>query len=125
MEDGRVWAFEESLWTADAEHYRESIDESALMVVPQPPYVLESEAAVEAVSRTPRWDAVRFSDQRIVRPQEGLIVVAYKVEASKGGGKTYVAHCTSTYRRIEHERWTVVQHQQTPPLVAEAQLEAG
>ncbi|MGK6324990.1 DUF4440 domain-containing protein [Sphingomonas sp. DT-51] len=128
MEDGRVWAFEESLWTADADHYRESIDESALMVVPQPPYVLESEAAVEAVSRTPRWDEVRFSDQRIVRPQEGLIVVAYKVEASKGnsggeGGETYVAHCTSTYRRIEHERWTVVQHQQTPPLVAEAQLE--
>ncbi|MBB3695306.1 DUF4440 domain-containing protein [Sphingomonas sp. BK580] len=124
MEDGRVWAFEESLWTADAEHYRESIDESALMVVPQPPYVLESDAAVEAVSRTPRWDEVRFSDQRIVRPQEGLIVVAYKVEASKSGGETYVAHCTSTYRRIEHERWTVVQHQQTPPLVAEAQLEA-
>jgi hypothetical protein len=130
MEDQRVWAFEESLWTADADHYRESIDESALMVVPQPPYVLESEAAVEAVSQTPRWDAVRFSDQRIVRPQEGLIVVAYKVEASKGnagggGDETYVAHCTSTYRRIEHERWTVVQHQQTPPLVAEAKLEAG
>ncbi|MBY9064444.1 DUF4440 domain-containing protein [Sphingomonas yunnanensis] len=125
MEDQRVWAFEESLWTADADHYRESIDESALMVVPQPPYVLESAAAVEAVSKTPRWDAVRFSDQRIVRPQEGLIVAAYKVEASKGGGETYVAHCTSTYRRIEHERWTVVQHQQTPPLVAEAKLEAG
>jgi hypothetical protein len=125
MEDDRVWAFEESLWTADADHYRESIDESALMVVPQPPYVLESEAAVAAVRQTPRWDSVRFSAQHIVRPQEGLIVAAYKVEASKAGGETYVAHCTSTYRRIEHEHWTVVQHQQTPPLVAEAQLDPG
>lgn len=118
MEDDRVWAFEESLWTADAEHYRESIDESALMVVPQPPYVLESQAAVAAVSQTPRWESVSFSDGRIVRPQEGLIVIAYGVEATKGDER-YVAHCTSTYRRLEHDVWRVVQHQQTPPLTAE------
>lgn len=119
MEDDRVWAFEESLWTGDAAHYRESIDESALMVVPQPPYVLESAAAVDAVSDTPRWDSVTFSDGRIVRPQEGLIVVGYRAEAAKGD-EHYVAHCTSTYRRLEHEVWKVVQHQQTPPLTAGA-----
>ncbi|WP_394647512.1 DUF4440 domain-containing protein [uncultured Sphingomonas sp.] len=119
MEDDRVWAFEESLWTGDADHYRESIDESALMVVPQPPYVLESAAAVEAVAQTPRWETVTFSDGRIVRPQEGLIVVAYGIEAVKGDER-YVAHCTSTYRRVAHEQWTVVQHQQTPPLTADA-----
>ncbi len=118
MEDERVWAFEESLWTADAAHYRESIDDSCLMVVPQPPFVLESEAAVAAVSDTPRWSSVAFSEQRIVRPQEGLIVVAYKVEASKPDADAYVAHCTSTYRRLAHEEWKVVQHQQTPPLVS-------
>ncbi len=123
MEDDRVWAFEESLWTADAEHYRESIDESALMVVPQPPYVLESQAAVEAVSQTPRWESVSFSDGRIVRPQEGLIVIAYGVEATKGDER-YVAHCTSTYRRLEHDVWRVVQHQQTPPLTAEVRAES-
>lgn len=119
MEDDRVWAFEESLWTGDAQHYRESIDESALMVVPQPPFVLESAAAVEAVSQTPRWESVSFADGRIVRPQEGLIVIAYRVEAAKGDER-YVAHCTSTYRRVEHEVWRVVQHQQTPPLTADA-----
>jgi hypothetical protein len=119
MEDDRVWAFEESLWTGDAQHYRESIDESALMVVPQPPFVLESAAAVEAVSQTPRWESVSFADGRIVRPQEGLIVIAYRVEAAKGDER-YVAHCTSTYRRVEHEVWHVVQHQQTPPLTADA-----
>jgi hypothetical protein len=119
MDDDRVWAFEESLWTGDAQHYRESIDESALMVVPQPPYVLESRAAVDAVSQTPRWETVTFADARIVRPQEGLIVIAYRAEASKGDER-YVAHCTSTYRRLEHEVWRVVQHQQTPPLTADA-----
>ena len=37
-------------------------------------------------------------------------------EAEREGSQPYVAHCTSTYRRLGHEEWTVVQHQQTPPL---------
>lgn len=118
MEDDRVWAFEESLWTGDAQHYRESIDPACLMVVPMPPYVLEGEAAVQAVSDTPRWERVTLDDRRVVRPQEGLIVVGYTARAERGG-EGYVAHCTSTYRRLAHDEWRVVQHQQTPPLVAE------
>jgi hypothetical protein len=118
MDDDRVWAFEESLWTGDADHYRESIDASCVMVVPQPPFVLESDAAVQAVSDTPRWDSVSFSDGHIVRPQEGLIVIGYKAQATREGGGDYVAWCTSTYRRLEHEVWKVVQHQQTVPPVA-------
>ena len=51
-----------------------------------------------------------------MRPQEGLIVIGYTVDAEKDGGEKYAAHCTSTYRRLEHEVWKVVQHQQTPPL---------
>jgi hypothetical protein len=116
MDDDRVWAFEESLWTADEAHYRESIDEACLMVVPQPPHVLAGDEAVRAVADTPRWSEVRFSEQRVSRPQEGLIVIAYAVAAARGEER-YVAHCTSTYRRLEHELWKVVQHQQTPPLV--------
>jgi hypothetical protein len=120
MDDNRVWSFEESLWTADEAHYRELIDPECLMVVPQPPFVLGGEEAVKAVSQTPRWAEVVLSDRRVSRPQEGLIVIAYKAEA-KRGEEVYVAHCTSTIRRIEHEVWRVVQHQQTPPLVAQAQ----
>ena len=71
------------------------------------------------MASTPRWESVDFSDQQVKRPQEGLIVIAYRVEAAKGDGR-YVAHCTSTYRRVEHEVWRVVQHQQTPPLTADA-----
>ncbi len=120
MDDGRVWSFEESLWVGDAAHYRELIDEECLMVVPAPPYVLGGQQAVDAVSDTPRWSKVTMSEQRVSRPQEGLIVIAYKAEASKEDGQSYQAHCTTTMRRIEHEVWRVIQHQQTPPILAQA-----
>ncbi len=118
MEDQRVWAFEESLWTASAEHYQESIDENCLMVVPAPPYVLEGQQAIDAVKGTPRWSKVIFSEQKVSRPEEGLIVIAYKAEAEKDGASPYTAHCTSVYRRLGHDDWKVVQHQQTPPLTS-------
>lgn len=118
MEDDRVWAFEESLWTGDADNYREKMDDAVLVVVPTPPYVLAADAAVEAVSSTPRWSEATFAETQIARPQEGLIVVAYHVTAKREGEDAYEAHCTSTYRRVEHEVWQVVQHQQTPKLVA-------
>lgn len=116
MDDARIWAFEESLWTGDAEHYRESIDEACVMVLPAPPYAFDAEQAIAAVSDTPRWSSVTFSDTQVSRPQEGLIVIAYKATAERDGADGYEAHCTSTYRRIAHEEWRVVQHQQTPPL---------
>lgn len=115
MEDERVWSFEESLWTADALHYQESIDDEVLMVLPTPPFVLDGQAAIEAVTHTPRWSEVELTERRVSRPQEGLIVVAYHVRASREG-ETYEAWSTSTYRRIAHEEWRVVQHQQTPKL---------
>jgi hypothetical protein len=118
MDDERVWAFEESLWTADADHYRASIDDACLMVLPTPPYVMSSEQSIEAVSSTPRWSHVELTERQVARPQEGMIVVAYRAEAGREDADRYVAHCTSTYRRIAHEQWRVVQHQQTPPLVA-------
>jgi hypothetical protein len=118
MDDDRVWAFEESLWTASAEHYQESIDETCLMVVPAPPYVLGGQQAIDAVKQTPRWSKVILSDRMVTRPQEGLIVIAYKAEAEKEGAAPYTAHCTSVYRRLGHDDWKVIQHQQTPPLTS-------
>jgi len=118
MNDERIWNFEESLWTADAEHYRESIADDALMVVPQPPYAMSGKDAADAMAGTPRWDSVEFSDTKVSRPEGdkgGLIVIAYKAEAARGDEK-YAAWCSSTYQRLEHENWVVIQHQQTPPV---------
>ena len=118
MDDARIWAFEESLWKADHEHYAESIDAEYVLVIPAPPYIAFGKGAVELLAQTPRWDEVVFSETQVGRPQEGLIVVAYRVMATRGDEK-YDARCSSTYRRIEHEVWTVVQHQQTPVLASD------
>ena len=117
MDDDRVRGFETALWIGGEEVYRRSIDPDCLMVVPAAPFVMSGGEAIEAVSRTPRWETVEFEDLRIARPQEGLIVLAYGVRASRGD-ETYGAYCTSTYRRVAHEQWQVVQHQQTLPPAA-------
>lgn len=117
MDDDRVQEFETALWIGGEDVYRRSIDPQCLMIVPAPPFLLGGSQAVEAVSRTPRWESVDFEYLSIGRPQEGLIVLAYSVRASRGG-EAYHAHCTSTYRRVAHEQWLVVQHQQSLPPTA-------
>lgn len=119
MDDDRVRDFETALWIGGEDVYRRSIDPECLMVVPAAPFLMRGGEAIEAVSGTPRWESVEFEDLRISRPQEGLIVLAYGVRASRGG-EAYSAYCSSTYRRIGHEQWQVVQHQQTLPPLAGA-----
>ncbi len=58
MDDDRVWSFEKSLWTCDAEHYRELVDDECLMVLPQPPFVLSGTQAIEAVASKPQWSDI-------------------------------------------------------------------
>ena len=62
----------------------------------------------------------RGTERSVARPQDGLIVVAYKAHAERDGSPPYQAYCTSTYRRLEHEDWRVVQHQQTVPLIGKS-----
>ena len=112
MDDDRVWRFEERLWTADADHYQSCIDDHCLMVLPAPPFVFTGQQSIEAVKATPRWTGVEISRRQVARPEEGLIVIAYHVQAEKEG-VSYAAYCSSTYRRAGHEDWRVVQHQQT------------
>ena len=113
MDDSRIWSFEESLWVASDEEYNQNVDADCVMALGTDPHVFAGEDAVNAVTNTPKWDSVAFSDQHVSRPQEGLIVIGYKVAASKGD-KSFRAACTSVYRRIEHEDWTVVQHAELP-----------
>ena len=118
MEDSRIWEFEESLWTGDADHYRALIDDECVMVLPEHPFVLTGHDSIEAVAKTPRWSGVTFSERQVMRPQEGLISIAYKAEATRDEAAGYTAYCTTTMRRLAHDEWRVIQHQQTPPPVA-------
>ena len=115
MDDARIWGSEKGLWTADADHYREIIADDCLMVLPDRPNIFTGSEAVDAVSKTPQWTTTTFSDQRVSRPQEGLIVIAYTVAASRDE-EAYSAHCTTTYRRLSQDEWRVIQHQQSPVL---------
>ena len=115
MVDDRIWRFEESLWLGDADTYRTLIDAECVMALPAAPHVFDRDAAIEAVAATPRWSEVAFSERRVQRPEEGLIVIAYRAQAARDG-EAYAAYCTTTIRRRGHEDWLVVQHSQLPPL---------
>nr|WP_243446014.1 DUF4440 domain-containing protein [Polymorphobacter fuscus] len=111
------------MWIGDADHYHELIDDACVMVLPAPPFVLTGAQAIDAVADTPRWQTVTFSDRQVMRPEEGLIVIAYRAHASRDGADAYDAFCTTTMRRLEHDVWRVVQHQQTVPIVVAGHAE--
>jgi len=112
MDDARLWGSETGLWTADPDHYREIIADDALMILPGHASVLVGADAIPAVSATPRWSTVTFSDQQVSRPHDGLIVIAYAVEA-RLDHEVYRARCSTTYLRHAHDDWHVIQHQQS------------
>lgn len=116
MDDARIWEFEQSLWTGDAENYRSKISEHCVMVLPAHPHIYTAEQAVAAVVDTPRWDSATFSGERVTRPQYGLIVIGYHVDARRGDEQGYCAHCTTVMHLEGDHDWKVVAHQQTPKL---------
>lgn len=113
MNDERIWEFERELWVGPSEAYDRKVADDCVMALPTDPWLLDGAEARQAVKDTPRWDEVEFSGNRVERPEQGLIVIAYRAQASRGE-EHYDALCTSTLRRVGEEDWEVVQHQQTP-----------
>jgi hypothetical protein len=118
MDDDRLWGFEQSLWLDGADNYREKVDPEVVMALPRPPYLFAGEDAIQAVVGTPVWQRAELTERTVSRPQEGLIVIGYHVHAERDDEAGYAAHCTSVIRRLEHEVWRVVQHQQTTILAS-------
>ena len=114
MEDARIWEMEEKLWHGGEEVYQQLVDDEVVMALPAEPFIFSRQQAIDAVKNTPRWDEVRFSDQQVSRPEEGLIVIGYRVDARRGE-EEYRCYASSTMRRRGHDDWTVVQHSQVVP----------
>lgn len=114
MEDERIWAMEEKLWKGGEQVYEELVDENVVMALPAEPFLFSRDQAKDAVKDTPRWEDVRFSDQKVTRPEEGLIVIGYQVEARRGD-ELYRCYASSTMMRRGHDDWTVVSHSQVVP----------
>jgi hypothetical protein len=117
MDDDRIVEFERALWIGEGDVYRRCVSNDCLMVVPDQPFLLRGEDAIEAVEQTPRWSHVDLSDVQINRAREGLIVVGYRADACRGQER-FSAYCTSTYQRVGPDDWRVIQHQQTLPALA-------
>lgn len=113
MNDDRIWEFERELWLGDGSVYRERMADDCVAALPAEPFLYSGKDASTAAQDTPRWEEVDFSETPVSRPEEGLIVIGYRAKARQGDTH-YHALCTSTLRRLEHENWVVVQHQQTP-----------
>lgn len=116
MTDEEVWRYEESLWTGDADHYRESIDPDCVMVLPEEPFAMSGTQAIEAVAHTPRWSSAELSQRSLSRLANDLIAISYRAHAMRGD-EGYTAWCSSTYHKGD-EGWRVVQHSQTVPPIA-------
>ena len=123
MDDERIWNFERELWTGGADVYREKVADDCVMALPTDPFVMDGKAATEAVSHTPRWESVSISHKHVSRPEHGLIVIAYRAEATRES-ETYRALCTSTLGKIKEENWEVMQHQQAPLGIEDADPDA-
>jgi hypothetical protein len=123
VDDDRILEFERALWIGEGDIYRRCLADDCVMVVPERPFLLSGEQAIEAVEHTPRWSEVDLSDLQISRAQEGLIVIGYRADARRGETR-FTAYCTSTYQRIGESDWKVIQHQQTviPPAQAQSIL---
>lgn len=113
MEDGDIWAFEKDIWLTDPRRLDDLIDDTALFVVPATPFIMTGSEAIAAMGKAPRWAEVHFSEQRVHRATEAIIVIAYRVTAQRKDGDPYEAFCTSTLRCLA-QRWRVIQHQQLP-----------
>lgn len=86
------------------------------MVLPAVPFVKTGRQAIDTVSNTLRGSKVALSECRIMRPLGKIDRRAYKAVAARDQSVSE-AYCNSTYRRLLHEQWHVVQRQQTlPPL---------
>lgn len=114
MDDERIWDMEERLWRGGADVYETLIDDDCVMALPAEPFIYSRNAAISAVEGTPRWEDVAFADTAVARPQDGLIAIAYRADARRGGER-YEAYCTTVMRRIAHDEWRVVSHSQTVP----------
>ena len=112
MDDDRIIEFERSLWIGECDVYRRCVSPHSLMVLPEEPFIMRGEHAIAAVEGTPRWDNVEISDLEVERVREGLIIIAYRADATRGA-EQYEAYCTSTYCTLGDHDWRVIQHQQT------------
>jgi len=109
-----LWELEKEFWRGDAEFYERTLADKALMVFPAPIGIMDRATAVGSIRSAARWRNVSFRDKHLLPAGQGAVVLAYCVQADRGGKDSrYAAHCSSVYTRGDGG-WHLVLHQQTP-----------
>lgn len=114
MTDEEAWRIEESLWKGSAADFADRVSANCLMAFADPVGVISGTEAAEGLIALERWATVDITAEKIARPGEDLIILAYRAEGQRDLAPAYRAYCTSTYHRSAGGRWLLVQHQQTP-----------
>ncbi len=114
MEDvnSTLWALEREFWLGGADVYRKHLADESLMVFPG--MVLAKAQTVESIAAGPRWTAVVFSDQRVVRLTSEAVGLVYRASGSREQEPSaYSALVSSIYVKGDGE-WKLAVHQQSP-----------
>ncbi|ACP25783.1 hypothetical protein NGR_c20200 [Sinorhizobium fredii NGR234] len=112
MDDREAWDRERRLWLEGAGVYQQLLDDECLMAF-APVGILSGAEIIRALDGAPRWLDVEMTEQRSARPNDSVLVLAYRADARRDPDVSYAAYCTSTYARTG-EDWRLIQHQQTP-----------
>lgn len=108
-----LWTVEERFWTGGSD-IAAALDPGCLMAFPQVGILEGRQTILESLRDVSRWSEIRMTDRVLVRPKEGLAVLAYRANAKRSGDESpYNAVCTSTYIAMDGG-WRMIQHQQAP-----------
>jgi hypothetical protein len=114
MTEQDLWRLEEGFWTGGEDFYERHLSADALMVLPEPAGIMDRGATLESIRSGGRWTDIAFSDQRITRPAEAIVVLVYSAKAARANtDTTYSAQCSSVYVSSTGD-WRLALHQQTP-----------
>jgi hypothetical protein len=112
MDEREAWERERRLWLEGAGAYQQLLDDESLMAF-APVGILGGVEIIRALDGAPRWLDVETTERRSARPNDSVLVLAYRADARRDSDHPYAAYCTSTYARTG-KAWRLVQHQQTP-----------
>ncbi|WP_017604113.1 nuclear transport factor 2 family protein [Nocardiopsis alkaliphila] len=75
--------------------------------------VLDRNAVVASLADAPTWDEYEISEERVLEPAPGSVVIIYTGRAWRAEEPPFVARMSSVYARDEHG-WRLCLYQQTP-----------
>ncbi len=106
-----AWQALSSGGDAAVSFFASALAHSVLFILPGDLVIDDRAAAIESMSGTP-WGSFRLSGHRVRELTDDCALIAYRVQARRGGDE-YVAWCSSTYVR-EKGAWRMAVHQQSP-----------